>query len=236
VGMPGFHGQGSRDFDFSAGSVQGYRWWCLDAPDLQGVPPDGDEGWFPGPLRGQTGHTWKPGVNEAFCIYHASHAPPVEADDETGHACGCGFWGYWEPPEVPHFHSGALWLLGVFRGTGRTLIGTEGFRCQRAQIIALHLASGFQLVVPAGRSDWIRQWGQVFSQPGTHRPPHGRPAVTGPAEPITGEQQAASGDRMRAWQAVIEDRLALMYPDARIVTVRRALLTLFPPSRDSMNV
>lgn len=235
MGMPGFSGQGSREFDFAAGSVQGYRWWYLDAPALSLSPLTADEHWPVSLLHGQRSRCWEPGENEASCLYHADHEPPVEIDAETGWKCGCGFWGYWAPPEVPHFYADALWFLGVVQGYGRTLIGSEGFRCQQARIVALHLASEFQLVVP-GDGSWRYQWGQVFSQPGMHQPPHGRPPSVRPAEPITDERLTASGDRMRAWQAVIEDRLALMYPDARIVAERRALLTLFPPARDPMKV
>lgn len=235
MGMPGFNGQGSREFAFAAGSVRGYRWWCLDAPDLNRWPRDADKDWPHSFLRGQKNCVWEPGANEAACLFESRHEPPVEVDGETGWPCSCGFYAYWEPPEVPHFNSDSLWLLGVIEGYGRTLIGPEGFRCQSARIVALHLASEFRLAASSG-GDWHHGWGQVFSHPGMHRPPHGRPPPAGSAEPITGEQLTASGDRMRAWQAVIEDRLALMYPDTRIVTVRRALLTLFPPYRDHMKV
>jgi hypothetical protein len=201
VGMPGFAGQGSRDFALAAGSVHGYRWWSLDAPSLLDNPFSPSVSWAAPVLRGQRGQAWVPGENQARCLHNSAHEPPAEDCDS-----GCGFWAYWAPPEQPHFSQNALWLLGVIKGYGRTLIGSEGFRCERAQIAALHLASEFEVA-----------------------PPYGQP-------PLDARTLKQAREQVEAWQGVIEDRLGLMYPETRIVTVRRALLTLFPPYRDHMIV
>jgi hypothetical protein len=222
VGMPGFSGQGSREFDLAAGSVYGYRWWCLNAPDLQANPFSDGADWRPRLLRGQRDQFWTPGINEARCLNQPHHVPPSDED-------GCGFWAYWAPPEVPHFRSNSLWMLGVIRGFGQTFIGSEGFRCQKAIIVALHLASEFSLAPRGTRGSWR----DVFSQPGIHYPPHGRPSLQAqePAPP-TADERAAGQDKMQAWQAVIEDYVSSLYPDARIMAKRRALLALHPPFRD----
>ena len=232
MGMTGFHGQGSREFALAAGGVAGYRWWCLDAPDLRLDPLAADINWRRGPLLGQRRtYRWNAGVNESVCDVYPDHATPLEDCDS-----GCGFWAYWAPPEVPHFRSDSLWLLGVIEGFGRTLIGTEGFRCQKARIAALHLASQFALDIPAG-NDWHADWHQVFSQPGTHKPPHGRPPPGGVTRtPVPPAVLAEATDWMQAWQAVIEDRLGLMHPDTRIIAKRRALLALYPPFYDRARV
>lgn len=229
MGMPGFHGQGSQEFALAAGSVHGYRWWCLDAPDLLRNPLDADCHWPRGDLKGQKGIVWFSGENLARCTYQ-----PIEHEHTLPDSnCGCGFWAYWAPPEKPHFSSSQLWLLGVIKGYGRTLFGTEGFRCQKAQIVALHLASQFEVAAPYN-SGWSSDWYRAFSQPGVHHPPHGRPVMSGLGRrtDVSAAELDEAADRMRAWQAVIEDRLETRYPSARIIAERRALLALYPPSGD----
>jgi hypothetical protein len=227
--MPGFSGQGSRDFEFAAGSVHGYRWWCLDVPELRRNPLTADDNWdSPGSkvLRGQHGGSWSAGENTARCAYFPDEHTLIEE------SCGCGFWAYWAPPEIPHFRSNQLWLLGVVQGYGRTFTGTEGFRCQKARIVALHLASQFEVVTPYG-DPWFYDWRAAFTQPGMHHPPAGRPVMSGlSASRVSDEELSEAMDRMRSWQAVIEGRLERLYPGARIMAERRALLSLYPPFAD----
>jgi hypothetical protein len=160
----------------------------------------------------------------------------------------CGFWAYWKPQE--HSITGSsdafLPILGVVRGTGRTLIGPLGFRSQQARIIALHLP--FQIVktdpLPPGRESWTN----TFTVPGVHHPPHGRPsrvlgrwgreASTGSldafdrwlrrGEPASSPEPEDPDTHALAWTAVIEDRLATMY-DAKIYTTRASLTADYPP-------
>lgn len=202
-GMPGFAGSGTKDFEFAAGSVIGYRWWQLDAPNLRLDPLTADRHWNPRPLIGAAGAMWMPGVNHAVCKYVDEHKPPVEVD-AAGRGCGCGFWAYWQPQEHD-LGRNSLPVLGVIEGTGRTLIGPRGFRSQKARIIALHLP--FQIVPEVRRAGWY----DAFSEP----------------EAVSVSE--AELDRSAAWMAVIEDRLAQMYPDARIFSERKALIAAYPP-------
>jgi hypothetical protein len=261
-GMNGFAG---ADFGLALGHVDGYRWWKLAAPNLLGSPAHADRDWTVESLIGANEFRWQPGVNEAVCSTDPSHEPPVErftrprllpgdyvpAQDQ----CGCGFWAYWEPQEHPITGNENAYLpvLGIVRGTGRTLIGPRGFRSQQARIIALHLP--FQIV----RTDPLNStpgdgWHDAFSQPGVHHPPHGRPSfargglLSTPASRQNGKNAMAEFDRYLrhgryqpappepeetdahalAWTAVIEDRLATMY-GAELYTTRAALTASHPP-------
>ena len=60
------------------------------------------------------------------------HQVPVES-------CQCGFYAYTDPEssEIESYTGNSDYVLGVIRGTGRTLIGTKGFRTELAEIVAL---------------------------------------------------------------------------------------------------
>jgi hypothetical protein len=264
-GMNGFAG---ADFGLALGHVDGYRWWKLAAPDLLGSPAHADRDWAAAPLIGANGFLWQSGVNEAVCSTDPSHEPPVEtyrrrspshpwpvprwtagASEES--VCGCGFWAYWEPQEHAITGNAAAFLpvLGVVRGTGRTLIGPRGFRSQQARVIALHLP--FQIV----RTDPLNStpgdgWHDAFSRPGVHHPPHGRPSfarggllgsrlsslsmaefddwLRHGSAPAPDPGPEVPDDHALAWTAVIEDRLATMY-GAELYSTRPALLAAHQP-------
>ncbi len=159
TGLNGFDGSG--EFDLIAGSVTGLRWWTA----------------FDGTLQGMRG-PWQPGQNEATCSVQPSmpvissawddiawvngvptrisdippehqpikHQPPEES-------CGCGFWAYWDlENNNPSYHGIAV--CGIIEGTGRVLIGEKGFRCQYAEVIALHVPYP---VYPDDDSSWSEQ-------------------------------------------------------------------------------
>jgi hypothetical protein len=138
-------------FSLALGEVYGLRIWRMDeygrlrALHLPNVP------------------AWRPGVNTAECRvdeankvapgwmppgYVAMYAaggivvmpevlrpgPEHPAPDE---GCRCGFYAYTCPgPDLQYAHQDGF-VLGVIRGTGRTLIGAKGFRCEKAEIVAL---------------------------------------------------------------------------------------------------
>lgn len=60
------------------------------------------------------------------------HAAPSED-------CKCGFYAYTdvEHSEIDSYREDSDFVLGVIKGTGRTLIGTRGFRCEKAEVVAL---------------------------------------------------------------------------------------------------
>lgn len=138
-GPESFHG---LPFEFAVGEVYGLRMWHMDkygrlrARNWDGAPP------------------WRPGVNVARCVKrnapmtHSSWSFPVDYTwtvvDNPGHevpsdSCSCGFYAYTDDlhAEVKsHARNGEEPVLGIIKGTGRTLIGTQGFRSEKAEIVA----------------------------------------------------------------------------------------------------
>lgn len=143
--MSDFNGE---DFDFAVGAIKGLRSWKAD-----------DQG----RLRGVTyPAVWLPDENLAVCKEPGGkYEPCPKADDMTiyfygrgtcsdptctprGHFVaasethafdaehGCGFWAYDEHHFNPHGD-----VVGVIEGYGKTTIGTKGFRCEKARIVAL---------------------------------------------------------------------------------------------------
>lgn len=121
--------------------------------------------WTPDPLRsevyGMHSGQWgkavaSSGVHKATCTaatYVKRTATARHGTDEVPHPdCGCGFWAYWDSgsysswfgPVFPYVRRGRnygmqlhLPLKGVIEGSGRTIIGEKGFRCQYARITDL---------------------------------------------------------------------------------------------------
>lgn len=58
----------------------------------------------------------------------------VPMDHHYDPSCGCGFWAYDEAGFVPQGK-----VIGVIEGYGKTTIGTKGFRCEKARIVALSM-------------------------------------------------------------------------------------------------
>lgn len=76
-------------------------------------------------------------------LYYGKSKPkpkPVAAEPEqhTMAGCACGFYGYYDGSDDYH---GKGRVSGVIEGYGETLIGTRGFRCMRAKILALSINS-----------------------------------------------------------------------------------------------
>lgn len=138
------------DYDFAAGSIKGLRSWGMDSL---------------GRLHGVThAEVWLPGENVAICKKSTStmcpefarrgtdvfalrppHFRPCGAAGCDGYShhleprshsfspsCDCGFWAYDEHTFKDHGP-----VVGVIEGYGRTTIGTRGFRCEKARIVAL---------------------------------------------------------------------------------------------------
>lgn len=132
-------------FDFAVGEVYGLRMWRMD---------------HLGRLRARNWHNaepWRPGVNVAKCVpkqdedYLSSFmraagmaSPPKEkpkpTHDVPSENCTCGFYAYTDDRHaetVSYHRNGDPVILGIVKGSGRTLIGTQGFRCEKAEIVAL---------------------------------------------------------------------------------------------------
>jgi hypothetical protein len=205
------------------GSVTGYRWWLYPAPaDFRFSPAHAEDIWPHASLHGQRG-PWEAGVNRAVCL-----AGVRNHDDEAlpAKTCGCGFWAYWCPADRRLTQSGQLQVFGAIKGFGRTRIGTQGFRCAKARILAVHLACTLLPFVEATQDGWY----DAFSQPDGHvvrTMDDGRKMLL-PAG-ISHAQAQRAVDHAEAWLAVIGDRIEADYPGVTVCETRDRLLTGFPP-------
>lgn len=79
---------------------------------------------------------WRPGTNNANC-YREFVQPAWERPNDhrfMGVDCTCGFYAYYE--ECHQYRNNST-IEGVIEGFGRCVVGTRGFRCERAVIRAL---------------------------------------------------------------------------------------------------
>lgn len=144
-------------FDFAVGEVYGMRAWQTDdygrlrACNLTGAGT-GVAPWRPGintarcyrlnPEKASGGIVIGPGGFFAAGGLVIGGTPTATFVENTEHAaphegCGCGFYAYTVPGQHLAVAEGSGLVLGVIRGTGRTLIGAKGFRCEKAEIVAL---------------------------------------------------------------------------------------------------
>ncbi len=231
AGMAGF---GERDFAFAAGSVRGIRSWSIPQPPLHQNPRTA--GWPESAiirLRGLTGCEWGPGVQEAVCNNDSRHQPPVEWDEKSASACGCGYWAYWDIQGGSMSSSPGLSLAiaGIIEGTGRVIIGERGFRSQLSRIIALAPAFSIQ----------ARQGGYSDGGPGPYgndpygNDPYGNDPYGnryGRLAPGTREEAQQNARReleeaqqnAGAWMGIIRDTLQALYPDAKIYATVTGML------------
>jgi hypothetical protein len=119
-------------------AVVGWRVWRLDPTRAE--------------LRSSIrNHGWLPGVNEATCPGSAlieagavGHLPCARA---PGPGCSCGLWALWDlgllvaRERSYDFLAGRLSrnrVVGLISGWGLVALhGSEGFRCERARVLAL---------------------------------------------------------------------------------------------------
>lgn len=90
-------------------------------------------------MRGKWLGEWNPGINTATCSNEwegVPHHTEVPYD-----LCKCGFWAYWEP----HLDLMSIMpISGIIKGYGKTIIGTKGFRCEKAEIMGLVFHSWYK--------------------------------------------------------------------------------------------
>jgi hypothetical protein len=229
--MTGFAETGELDFDpeFDAKPVRGLRQWTLKSPDFRSDPLNADQGWPVVPLTGMTGYAWTDGVLEALCGNGYDHVPPVETLPDGRGRDGCGFWAYWSMTELAgntFSGSGGLPVLGVIQGYGRVLLGELGFRCQRAKIIAL--APSFSV-----QTEITPQWRSPSWPSGSVLPGVGELFVEMyKSEEEQEKEQKEVRERAQrhadAWMAMIQDRLAAMYPGVQVFATAAGLLASVP--------
>ena len=107
---------------FIPAEIRGYRMWAFD------------QGAFAPRAASSFGYFWKPGVNYAQCYSNGNHNAPDKDCHVVGH--GCGFYG-WHTGFPDGFDNHITYpLLGVIRVSGRIILGTKGFRAEKAEIEA----------------------------------------------------------------------------------------------------
>jgi hypothetical protein len=134
----------SDDPEPVVGVVYGYRWWRL-----------GPDGTLTSPWRAP--NRWRRGRNRARCLdrrIHLRRRWRAVEDAHEGHVperrCGCGFYGLWAPSQPIVYGrvlmvwdldvatSGAFGLVfGVIAASGRIILGTDGFRAEHAEVVAV---------------------------------------------------------------------------------------------------
>jgi hypothetical protein len=82
---------------------------------------------------------WRPGVNEATCLADR----PQPCSSVPGAGCCCGWWALWSPARCWELvrRRRLFWrapVLGLVAGWGAVALhGAEGFRAQRASVLAV---------------------------------------------------------------------------------------------------
>jgi hypothetical protein len=121
TGASGFTEDGvPDDYDVAAGSVLGYRTWQLQK----------------GVLLGAYGGDWPAPATSGHRYIAKCKKPQHDVPDER--SCGCGFWAYWLPPDessVTYNHT----VIGAIEGSGKIILGENGFRSRYAVIRGLAL-------------------------------------------------------------------------------------------------
>lgn len=141
------------DYDLAIGSVFGVRWFSVDS-----------HGRLTGP---QTSSMWKPGENVARCsslrlygslsysvslfgssLPELSTPEPTKAEKHETPAdnCACGFYAYalgcddkqYALKDGPFRRDKARRVYAVVEAYGRVMLGTKGFRAEKARIVAVH--------------------------------------------------------------------------------------------------
>lgn len=89
-----------------------------------------------------TARAWTCGENIAECRPLMSHSlvqefgeQPLREHQVASMGCQCGFYAYFDRGSNP-YHS-VLNVLGLIEGYGVATVGSRGFRCEKARIVAL---------------------------------------------------------------------------------------------------
>lgn len=115
----------NSDFELSLGSIVGVRAFKLDyLGRLTGIVRDS---------------VFKPGINVAQCDYCST---------KKFATCDCGFYAYFSGQDNSQMEGEPVGA--VIEGTGRTIIGTKGFRTEKAELKAL-----FPLGNTVGGGNWV---------------------------------------------------------------------------------
>jgi hypothetical protein len=98
------------------GGLRGYREWTVTADGLRAV---------------NFGYIWGPGVNVARCMGRWITPGPPMRHEAPDAGCACGLYARYELVGC------SLNATGVIEASGRVILGTRGFRAEKAKIVAL---------------------------------------------------------------------------------------------------
>lgn len=140
----------------------------------------------------QLGATWRPGENLAECLSPFAPGMPSRKPEHRagGLTCNCGFYAYFDRHHNP-YHSHNT-ILGLIEGYGLVTVGSRGFRCEKARIVALVLEAGRGVGVIGLGSNYpgVSMFGSVDEA--VARFPLVAPEGTPPYEPPPGDYWNAS--------------------------------------------
>lgn len=108
------------------GTLRGYRSWTIDSNG------------FLHPINPWPNSAWTNGINESVCHGDHGRSDMDRCGSSPGKNCTCGFYA----THIPFYatHIPLPWrgsVIGVIEASGRVIIGTQGFRAQKARIVAV---------------------------------------------------------------------------------------------------
>lgn len=153
--MPGEFG-----YDLAIGEVRGTRAWQLMRNKLAGVSHA--QVWVPGENRAECRRTQAVRAQMTISMPMPTTAYLPNPCSGMEPRCACGFYAYlrgvndYLSESLPTPGGGQIG--GVIRGWGKTVVGTRGFRTERAEILALYVPLRSWQVVPAERRFYDAGW------------------------------------------------------------------------------
>jgi hypothetical protein len=127
---PSTQGGGDRDDrELVAGTLRGYRSWQLaprDVPLDPGVLP------LASVTRPQV--TWPPALSASCKSVEVMRGEPQATHRAPERECHCGIYAWYSPADARTFSAE---VFGVVEASGVVMLGTRGFRAERARIAAV---------------------------------------------------------------------------------------------------
>lgn len=97
---------------------------------------------YDGFLTGVIHHTpYRPGESVAACWRNAVFHEEIYKKPHTMATCACGFYAYYSEENRMYADFG---VTGIIEGYGKTVVGTKGFRSEKARVVALVLPDTYQ--------------------------------------------------------------------------------------------
>lgn len=138
----------SNSGEMVASTLRGYRSWVLRAVEPDTAMDYRKDGWVLGSVG--VGAHWESKSITARCVKFGSVVAAsmlknwgIEAknkDHEAPHnGCTCGIYGWYEPEWANRYHTGSI--MGVVEYSGRILMGSKGFRAEKAKVVAITMGS-----------------------------------------------------------------------------------------------